>query len=158
MTHYITQIGIDKLNAEIKELKEVKLPDVLDALSRARSEGDLRENAAYDTSKAEQEKIQNRMSEIEEILSDYIFVEEDKESGSSIVRIGGKVEIEYLNLPDKKNFELKIVGVSEANALKDRISNESPLAHAILGKKVGDICTFKVKEKEMKVKIIKIVY
>ncbi len=158
MTHYLTQIGIDKLNIEHKELKEVKLPKVLDSLNKARAEGDLRENAAYDAAKSDKEKTEFRLSQIEEILSNYTFVEEDRTKKSDTVEIGGKVEVEYLSLSDKRNFTVKIVGVSEANAIKGRISNESPLSKAILGKKVNDEVSFKVKGEEMKVKIINILY
>lgn len=157
MTQYLTQEGLQEIQAELKDLKEVRLPEVLDALSRARAEGDLRENAAYETSKALQEQIQTRVAELEEVLVSFELIQ-DKTGAAKRVEIGTTVEIEYQNLETKPNYTMKIVGTSEANAFKNTISLDSPVSVAILGKQVDDMVTFKVKGKEMIVKILKISY
>lgn len=157
MTHYLTKEGLAEVQAELKQLKEVKLPDVLDSLNRARSEGDLRENAAYDSAKSDKEKIEYRIEELEDVLADYEIIKEKKSGVAKRVEIGGEVEVEYQNADNKKNFKLKIVGESEANAIEGKISNESPLALSILGKKKGDTASFKVKNQELVVKIIEII-
>lgn len=158
MTQYLTQEGLAEIQAELKDLKEVRLPEVLRALSSARSDGDLSENAAYDTAKALQDQIETRIAELEEVLADYELIEERKEGPANRVEIGTTVEIEYSSLDHKPNYTLKIVGSSEANAFKNTISVDSPLAHAIMGKGAGEVVKFKVKGKEMEAKILKITY
>lgn len=154
MTNYLTKQGLADVKAELKELKKVKLPEVLDALSKARADGDLSENAAYDAAKAAQAQLESKIAELEEVIADHKIIKEPTDDTK--VHIGSTIEIEYQNLPTKENFVLTIVGSSEANAVKNKISNDSPLAHAVLGKKAGDICKFLIKGREMQVKIIKI--
>lgn len=158
MTHYLTRQGLADLQAELKEIIDIKVPKSLESLNEARSEGDLRENSAYDSAKEEISKLEIRRGEIEEFLSDYQLIDErPKDAPSKRVEIGGQVEIEYLNIAQKRNFILKIVGSSESDAVNGKISNESPLAQAILGKKEGDEVTFRVKRDQIKVKIVKII-
>lgn len=156
MTHYLTKEGLAELQAELKDILEVKKPAALDVLNKARAEGDLRENSAYEVSKEEIAKIEARIDELDEILKNYEIIEKHKAGKAKVVTIGGEVEIEYLD-DGKQNYKLKIVGGSEANPIENKISNESPLAQAILDKKEGDECKFKIKNIEKKVKIIKII-
>ena len=158
MTQYLTHEGLVEIQAELKDLLEVRLPEVLDALSKARSDGDLKENAAYDTAKALQDQIESRIAELEEVLADYELIEDKKGTTAKRVEIGTTVELEYSNLEHKPNYTLKIVGSSEANAFKNTISLDSPIAVAILGKAVGETSKFKVKGKEMEVLILNITY
>jgi transcription elongation factor GreA len=156
MTNYITQQGLLDLQAELKDLQEVRLPAVIKSLTEARADGDLSENAAYDSSKAMQDQLEMRISEVENVIVDYEIIEATTGKSSS-VQLGSTVEVEYLNTPTKQNFTLTIVGSSEANAAVGKISNDSPLAHAIMGKKDGDEVSFLVHGgREMKVKIIKL--
>jgi transcription elongation factor GreA len=159
MPHYLTREGLAELQAEYDLIVKVKLPEALELLNRARAEGDLRENAGYDAAKEERAKLEARIAEIEEILHDYELIEDKAKTtatskASKRVEIGGTVIIQYLH--DNTKFELKIVGSSEADAINSKISNESPLAKAILGKKEGDEASFKVKNNVIKVKIIEI--
>jgi len=135
MTNYITKEGLKELNDELKNITEVELPKVLDAINRALKEGDLRENAALDSSKLERDNLVTRENEIREILKDYEIIKESSK-GSKTVKIGSHVKIQYAH--DNSVFELYIVGSSESDATSGKISNESPLAEAILGKKEGD--------------------
>ena len=158
MTNYLTKEGLAELKAELKELKTKKLPEVLDSLSKARAEGDLSENAAYDVAKSMQEQLQNRIAELEDVISDHKIIKA-KIAGAapkSTVEIGDTIELEYINLPDSNKFTLTIVGASEANAINNRVSNESPVAQATMHKRVGDTVKFMIRGNEMEVKILKI--
>lgn len=155
MTNYLTKKGLKNIQDQLQELNEVKMPEVLDALAKARAEGDLKENAGYDAAKTQQAQLQAKIDELEAVLSDYEIIEEENTT-SNKVHIGSTVEVEYLNTDKKENFTLKIVGSSEANAIKNLISNESPLAQAILGKNTGDTAEFSIRDRKLQVKILKI--
>jgi|694.fasta_scaffold23521_10 transcription elongation factor GreA len=155
MSHYLTKQGLLDLQEELKKLLEVDLPKTLAALNSARQDGDLRENAAYQTSLKIKDELTTRQQEIEEILKDYQIIEEDTSSTKNkIVQLGSTVKIEYQE--DKQTFEMKIVGSSESDILSGKISNESPIAESILGKKLGDTTTFKTPTGKLSVKIIEI--
>ena len=147
-----------EINAELKDLRGNRLPEVLESLSKARADGDLKENAAYDTAKGLQDQIETRISELEEVLADYELIEDKKGTTAKRVEIGTTIELEYISLDHKPNYTLKIVGSSEANAFKNTISVESPLSQALIGKSVGETTKFKVKGKEMEVKVLNITY
>ncbi|NJL96983.1 transcription elongation factor GreA [Candidatus Gracilibacteria bacterium] len=136
MTNYITKEGLKELNDELKNIIEVKLPQVLDAINKALKEGDLSENAALDSSKLERDNLVAREGEIRDILKGYEIIEESSAKGSKTIKIGSHVKIQYSQ--DNSVFDLFIVGSSESDATAGKISNESPLAEAILGKKEGD--------------------
>ena len=156
MTNYLTKQGLSDVQDQLKEIKETKMPEVLDSLSRARAEGDLKENAGYDAAKTLQAQLQSKIDELEEVLSSYEIIAEKEIGSATAVVIGTTVEIEYTSTENKENFTLKIVGSSEANAIKNLISNESPLAAAIMNKRVGDSADFSIRGKKMTVKIIDI--
>lgn len=156
MTHYITNEGLKKLEKELQELEKVRLPEALDSINRALAEGDVSENSALDSAKLERDKLEARVNEIKEVISNHEIIEESK-GASKVVRIGGSVKIEYLD--SGKTFELTIVGASEADAVVGKISNESPLAKAILGKRESSEVTVRVNPTStFKVKIVKIIH
>jgi transcription elongation factor GreA len=158
MTHYLTPQGLAELQKELATLQTQKLPEILESLNKARSEGDLSENAAYTSSRDQLEQAQIRESELLSILSDVSLIKDgDVDNAPKTISIGSTVEVEYENIPGKKNFVLTIVGNSEANPLENRIGNKSPLALALLKKKIGETVSFVVKGKEMKVTILKII-
>jgi transcription elongation factor GreA len=154
MTHYITQTGLEDLIKEAEQLKNVDLPEILDAINKAMAEGDISENAPLEAAKEDRDTINLRINEIDEILSDYQIIDEASASTSKTVKLGSHIKVQYAE--DLRTFELMIVGSSEADALNNRISNESPLAIALIGKKAGDEVSFKSKNKEYKVKILDI--
>ncbi len=154
MANYLTQQGLTDLKAELKEIVDVKMPLVLDSINKAIAEGDLRENSGLDAAKLEREKLETRLDEIKSITNDYELIDESKNNSQS-VRIGSSVKIKYLR--DNAEFDFRIVGMSESDALNGRISNESPLAVAILGKKVGDTGIFKSKSGNVEVKVLEII-
>lgn len=155
MTNYITKEGLEELKNELKNIVEVELPKALESINRALAEGDLRENSALDSAKLERDKLVARQNEIDEVLSDYQIITENEDDGSKIVKIGSTVKIQYLH--DNSMFELKIVGVSESDAISGKISNESPLAQALLGKKEGFQTTFKAGKNDIDVKVLEVI-
>lgn len=152
MANYITKAGLENLNAELTELKTVQLPKIQEDIREARSLGDLRENSALDAAKVQEETINFRMAEIDNILSDYSIIEEDDHSTK--IKIGSHVKIKYLE--SNTEYSLTIVGTFEVDPIKGKISNESPLAKAVMGKKTGDELEFKIQNQTHKIKIIEI--
>lgn len=156
MPHFITKQGLKDLQDELKKLLEIDLPQTLAALTTAREDGDLKENAGYQTSLKVKDELTTRQQEIEEILKDYQIIDEEKQNtvGGSVVKVGSQVKIEYEST--KVVQEIKIVGSSESDVLSGRISNESPLSIAILGKKAGQSAVFKSPNGKLSVKVIEI--
>ena len=131
----LTYAGLKALEDELHDLKVNRRKEVAGKIKEAREQGDLSENAEYDAAKDEQRDIEARIEEIEKILKNAEVVVED-EVDLDKISVGCSVKIydeEY-----EEEMEYKIVGSSEANSLKGKISNESPVGHALLGHKVGD--------------------
>ena len=149
----ITYEGLKKLEAELEELKTVRRKDVAQKIKEARELGDLSENAEYDAAKDEQRDIEARIEEIEKILKNVEVVDED-EVDLSKVSIGCKIKLKDLEFDDE--FEFKIVGSTEANSLKGKISNESPVGKAVEGRKVGDIVEVEAQDGLIKYQILEI--
>lgn len=134
---YLTDEGFLELEEELNELKNVKRPEVIKALKEARALGDLSENADYDAAKNEQAQIEGRIKTIEKMLEN---VEIIKDVPKDKVGLGSTVGIKYVDDPDDTD-EYKIVGSQEADPFEGRISNESPIAKALMNHKLGDIIT-----------------
>lgn len=131
---YLTEEGYKDLKAEYDDLINVKRPENIIAIKEARSLGDLSENADYDAARNEQAQIEARIKTIEKMLEN---VEIIKETNKDEVSLGSTVSIKYID--DDETEEYKIVGSQEADAFESKISNESPIAKAIMNHKVGDI-------------------
>ena len=155
--YQLTEAGYAQLQAELEELKGVKRKENLEALKEARSQGDLSENADYDAARDEQARIESRIKEIENILKHSEIIKEN--TRSKIIGIGKTVIVNLIKdgktiLADK---EYTIVGNLEANPFEGKISNESPLGKAIIGKKKGKLVEYKAESgQEMVVEIIEI--
>lgn len=131
----LTATGLVDLKKELDSLKNVKLPEVLDRVAKAREDGDLSENSAYQFGKQEQEFLQGRIEELEEILNNATLVRKNTgTSGGKLVDIGCKVTVSVGGR--KQAFD--VVGDWEAKPAEKKISGSSPLGKALLGKKVGD--------------------
>lgn len=126
---------LKELQDEMNYLKTVREKEVAELIKEARSFGDLSENSEYDEAKNEQGKLYSRMAEIEEILSNYVVIEEEPSDGSS-VRLGSTVTV--LDEEFDETMVYKIVGSQEADPMNGLISEESPFGKALLGKVVGD--------------------
>ena len=133
-TVYLTQEGYEDLKKELDDLINVKRPANIKAIKEARALGDLSENAEYDAARNEQAELEGRIKKIEQILENVSIIEN---VDNSKVSIGNKVKIKYVD--DGEEDEYQIVGSQEADPFEAKISNESPIAQALLGSKVGDV-------------------
>ena len=131
----LTYAGLKKLEDELHDLKVNKRREIAGKIKEAREQGDLSENAEYDAAKDEQRDIEARIEELEKILKNAEVVVED-EVDLDKINIGCIVKI--LDVEYSEELEYKIVGSTEANSLKGKISNESPVGKALIGHKVGD--------------------
>lgn len=131
---YLTDEGFLEIETELNELKNVRRPAVIKALKEARALGDLSENADYDAARAEQAQVEGRIQELEKIMENVEIIEK---ADTSKVGLGTTVKIKYVDDDDDVE-EYRIVGSKEADPSNNKISNESPLAKAIIGAKVGE--------------------
>lgn len=142
----MSQEKFDDLKKELTYLKSVREKEVAQQIKEARSFGDLSENSEYDEAKNEQGKLYSRISEIENILSNYIIVSEADMKYDEVC-IGSTVELDY----GDGDFEtIKLVGSQEADPMNMMISDESPLGHAILGKKLNDTVVYEAPQGPIK--------
>ncbi len=141
----LTKQGVAELKAELAELK-VKLVEVIDNIRTARDQGDLKENAEYHAAKEDQERLDNRMSEVSHILANAEVV---KTASKSKVGIGNTVDVKL----GRKTVTYHIVDSIEANPAESKISDESPIGKALLGKKVGDSAEINLPAGKTKVEI-----
>lgn len=132
---FLTKDGATELQKEYNELAKVRRPEVLDRVSQARNMGDLSENAEYTAAREELSFIDGRIDELEELLKRVELIEEDhsRTAGKSI-KLGSKVLLHHNN----KKEEFTLVGEWEADPTEKKISHESPLGKALIGKKVGE--------------------
>lgn len=128
---YVTKEGLENLKAELKNLNDVKRPEIAKRIKEAREMGDISENSEYDAARQEQSFIEGRIEELEEIIKN-AKISEPKEKTS--VGVGCKVTVHV----DGGDESFHIVGAMEANPLEKKISHESPLGAALVGKKIGD--------------------
>ncbi|MFP3916975.1 transcription elongation factor GreA [Lysinibacillus telephonicus] len=149
----MTLAGKQKLEEELEHLKTVKRKEVVERIKIARSFGDLSENSEYDSAKEEQGFVEGRISAIESMLRNAIIIEE-AEGQSDIVTLGKTVT--FVELPDGDEEEYTIVGSAEADPFEGRISNDSPIAKALLGHKVDDIVKLTTPGGDMEVRIVSI--
>ena len=148
---YVTTTGLEEMKSELDNLIQVKRPEVIKALKEARALGDLSENAEYDAARQEQAQTEARIKELESMIENAVVIEN---VDTNEVSIGTKVTIEYVG--DDDTEEYSIVGVKEADPFNNKISNESPIARAILGKKIGDIVSVDSPNGKYDVKVVAI--
>ena len=149
----LTREGLKKYEDELHDLKVVRRKEVAQKIKEAREQGDLSENAEYDAAKDEQRDIEARIEELEAILKNVEVVDTDGE-GDGKVSFGSVVTVRDLEF--KEDLTYKIVGSKETNILQGKISNESPLGQALLGKKVNQTVTVEAPQGELKYKILKV--
>lgn len=130
----LTEEGLKALEDELQDLKLYRRKEVAQKIKEARELGDLSENAEYDAAKEEQRDIELRIEEIDKILKNAELVTDD-DVDSSVINIGCTVRIKDLEFDEE--MEYRIVGSTEANSLKGKISNESPVGKALIGAKAG---------------------
>ena len=144
---------LQSLENELHELKEVKRAEIAQKIKEAREQGDLSENAEYDAAKDEQREIELRIEEIEKILKNAeVYLEEDV--ASDVIGLGSTVTI--LDVEFDEEVVYKIVGSQEADSLKGKISNESPVGKALVGAKKGATVVVETPAGEIKYKVISV--
>lgn len=149
----LTYAGLKALEDELENLRVVKRKEVAEKIKEAREQGDLSENAEYDAAKDEQRDIEARIEELEKILKNAEVVVED-EVDLDRINIGCKVKI--LDLEYDEELDYKIVGSTEANSLKGKISNESPVGKALMGARIGDVVEVETQDGVIRYKVLEI--
>lgn len=153
---YLTQEGLDELKQRLDYLIVYLRGDVAQKLQHARELGDLSENAEYDAAKQEESQVATEIKDLEERIKNAVIIEK---SGTHKISIGNTVTVEYLGeLDDEEDrvMTIKLVGETEADFAKGKISNESPLGKALVGRKNGEIVRFSTKEGVEEYKVVSI--
>ena len=149
---FLTQEGYDEIKEELDYLINTKRPEKIVAIKEARALGDLSENADYDAARNEQAEIEARIKKLEAIVENVQIIEE---VSTDTVGLGNTVKISYVDDEDDLD-EYKIVGSQEADPFESKISNESPIAKALLGHKKGDVVEVESPNGSYEIKIIDI--
>ena len=149
----LTYEGLKALEDELHELKVNRRREVAQKIKEAREQGDLSENAEYDAAKEEQRDIELRIEEIDKILKNAEVVD-DNDGDSSVINVGCTVTIKDLEFNEE--MEYKIVGSTEADSLKGKISNESPVGKALIGAQKGHTVMVETPAGLLKYKILEI--
>ena len=148
--HILTYAGLKQYEDELQNLKVVKRKEVAQKIKEAREQGDLSENAEYDAAKDEQIDIELRIEELEKLLKNVVEDEIDVDK----INIGCKVKL--LDVEYDEEMEFFIVGSTEANSLQNKISNEAPVGHALMGKSVGDVVDVETQAGVIQYKVLEI--
>ena len=148
---FLTKEGLEELAVELDNLKQVVRPEVISQIKEARAQGDLSENAEYHSARDRQGHVEARIKELEYLIDNATIIEETK---SDVVSVGSKVKIKYID--DGEEEEYSIVGSTEADPFENKISNESPIAKVIMGKKKGETVTVESPNGNYDIKIISI--
>ena len=148
----LTYEGLKKLEEELEYLKRKRL-EVAERIKQALSFGDISENSEYDEEKNEQAQVETRILHIETMLKHAKVIDED-EVNTEVVSLGSKVKL--LDMEFNEEVEYSIVGSTEANPSKSKISNESPVGSALMGQKKGSVVEVAVPDGLIKFKVLKI--
>jgi len=151
----MTSSGKKRLEEELKNLKSVERPKVIQAIATARAHGDLSENAEYDAAKEKQAFIEGRIQEIEDKIARAQVID-PKEISSDKILFGATVHLKDLESDEEKTYQ--IVGVDESDVKLGKISIESPIARQLINKTIGDVVIVRVPKGEMEYEILKVEY
>ena len=154
--HPMTLAGAEKLRAELSELKQVKRPAVIAAISEAREHGDLKENAEYHAAREQQGFIEGRIKDIEAKLSHAQIIDVTTLNANGKVVFGSTVVLLDINTDEEKSYQ--IVGVDEADIKVNKISVSSPVARALIGKEEGDEVVMEVPSGTHEFEILEVRY
>lgn len=130
---YLTKDGLSDLKKEYEDLTKVKRPGVVSRVSAARDQGDLSENAEYTAAREELSFLDGRIDELEDLLKEVVLIQDDNHAKKAI-NLGSKVTVKV----DGRKEEYTVVGEFEADPMAKKISHESPLGKALIGKRVGE--------------------
>lgn len=150
---YVSKEGFEKLQNELEHLKTVKRVEVAEAIKKARAYGDLSENSEYDEAKNEQGEIESKIAQLEAMLANAVVLD-DKDVNTDHVKVGNRVKI--YDFEHDKEYEYRIVGVTEADPFENKISDDSPIGKALLGSRRGDTVTVEAPKGIIKFNIVEI--
>lgn len=148
-----TPEGYKELTDELNFLKTVRREEIKEQIAVARSFGDLSENAEYDEARTEQAKTEARIKELEELVENAVVVDETK-IDTSVVSLGSFVKVYDIEFDEEVNYS--IVGSNEANPLEGKISDQSPIGKALMGKKAGDTILVEIPSGSVHMKILEV--
>ena len=149
MAQYFTKDGLQALKDELHELKTNEMRRIVKLISEAAAFGDLKENSAYHEARNMKSFLLGRIEQLENAINESVVVE--KKAGGAI-QVGSKITILFGS--DKENYH--IVAPTEADILKNKISYQAPLGSQLMGRKEGDEFNYEIKDKKIKVKVVKI--
>ena len=152
----ITVEGLKKIQKELKDLKEIKRPEIVAAISEARSHGDLKENAEYHAAKEQQGHVEGRIQEINDVIARANVIDVTKIENNGKIIFGSTVTIKDLDNEKKKLF--KIVGKDEADLEKNLIYFKSPMGKSLIGKKNKEMVIVNTPSGEKNYEILKVEY
>ena len=150
--YIMTQKGYDEAVEKLKYLQTVKRQEIVERIAEARSHGDLSENAEYDAARNEQAANEGEIVDLDYKIKNAVILEENNDT--STVHVGSKVRVYDADLDEEEVYE--ITGTTEANAMINKISNESPVGSALLRHKVGEVVKVAAPDGEYKLKIMEI--
>ena len=148
----LTKVGKEQLEKELSRLVNVDRPQVIVELQEARAQGDLSENADYDAARNDQAELEAKIKKLQAIIDNVTIIEE---ISTDVVGVGNTVKIAYADDEDDID-QYKIVGSQEADPFESKISNESPIAQALMGHKVGDVVSVNSPNGNYEIKVIEI--
>tara|TARA_B100001559_G_scaffold273430_1_gene242900 strand:- start:180 stop:656 length:477 start_codon:yes stop_codon:yes gene_type:complete len=152
----ITKTGLEKLKKELEHLKNIERPKIVEAISEARSHGDLKENAEYHAAKEQQAKIEGRILSINDLIARANVIDVTKLDNNGKVIFGSTVTVEDLEL--KKKIKYKLVGEDEADIKLNLIYFKSPIGKALIGKDCKEMISVKTPSGERNFEILKVEY
>lgn len=151
--HQITQEGLDKLIEELDELKNVRIAEIAIRIKEAKDFGDLSENAEFDEARKEQAMVAARIKKLEQIIENALVIDT---SITSLKTVSVGLTVTLYDFEFDENIEYKLVGDPEANPLEGKLSSQSPVGAALIGKKKGETVEVHVPDGVVKYKIVKI--
>jgi len=152
-SYYMTEEGKKNLEKELEYLKTDRRQEVVERIKVARDFGDLSENSEYDAAKEEQGFVEQRISQVENMIRNAVIIENENDN-PNVVSLGNSVT--FIELPDGEEETYTIVGSAEADPFEGKISNDSPMAQSLLGKEIGTEVAVATPGGEFQVKIMKV--
>ncbi|WIV13079.1 transcription elongation factor GreA [Proteiniborus sp. MB09-C3] len=150
---FLTAEGLKKIEEEYDELRTIRRKEVADRIKQALAFGDISENSEYDEAKNEQARLEERIAKLERTLRNARVID-DEDISAEIVSIGSRVTVKDIEFNEE--IQYTIVGSAEADPYEERISNESPVGRALIGRKAGDIVEVQVPDGVIKYEIVSI--
>ena len=150
----ITAEGLQKLEEELAQRKSVIREEILERIKEARAQGDLSENSEYDQAKEDQGKNESRIVELEQMIKTAVIIDTSASSKEGKVSLGCTVVLKDMETDEEETYTL--VGTTEADPFDNKISNESPVGKAVIGKKIGDVVIAVTPAGELSYKILEV--